>query len=91
MKTAGRRNPNRLRHIAQHPSPWRGSLEQISLDYTGWEGRKTPADAIVFFLDFPLYRTHSEKETSQGLRKNQCSRAHTFANVAPIKGPHALS
>jgi hypothetical protein len=57
MKTAGRRNPNRLGHTAQHPSPWRGSLEQISLDYMGWEGRKTLADAIVFLLDFPFYRT----------------------------------
>jgi hypothetical protein len=60
MKTAGRRNPNRLRHTAQHPSPWRGSSEQISLDYTGWEGSKTLADAIVFFLDFPFYRTSQE-------------------------------
>ncbi len=44
----------------------------------------------VFPLTSPFIG-HSEKETSQGLRKNQCSRAHTFANVAPIKGPHALS
>jgi hypothetical protein len=57
MKTASRRNPNRLRRTAQHPSPWRGSLEKISLDHVGWEVRKTLAAAIVFLLDFPLYRT----------------------------------
>src|ERR1700675_5044170 len=26
----------------------------------GWEARKTPAVAEVFFLDFPLYRTSQE-------------------------------
>jgi hypothetical protein len=26
----------------------------------GWEARKTPAEGVVFFLDFPLYRTYQE-------------------------------
>jgi len=60
MKTAGRRSPNRLGHTAQHPRPWRGSSEHLSLDLLGWEGRKTLADAIVFFLDFPFYRTYQD-------------------------------
>jgi hypothetical protein len=57
MKTAGRGNPNHWRYSAQNPRSWRGSSEQISLDRVGWEERKTLAGAIVFLLDFPLYRT----------------------------------
>jgi hypothetical protein len=57
MKTAGRGNPNHWGYSAQHPSPWPGQSEQISLDHLGWEARKTPAAGYVFFLDFPLYRT----------------------------------
>jgi hypothetical protein len=60
MKTSGRRNPNSLGYTAQHPSPWRGSSEQISLDHVGWEVRKIPAGAIVFLLDFPFYRTYRD-------------------------------
>jgi hypothetical protein len=60
MKTAGKGNPNHWGYSAQHPSPWRGSSEQISLDDVGWEARKTPAAGDVFFLDFPLYRTYQE-------------------------------
>src|ERR1700720_2251925 len=56
MKTAGRRNPNRWATAPCTPSPWRGRLEHISLDHMGWETRKTPAAAEVFFLDFPLLR-----------------------------------
>jgi hypothetical protein len=26
----------------------------------GWEARKTPAEGVVFFLDFPLYRTYQD-------------------------------
>jgi hypothetical protein len=58
MKTAGRGNPNRWATAPCTPSPWRGRSEHISLDHTGWETRKTPAAAEVFFLDFPLYRTY---------------------------------
>src|SRR5580704_8002416 len=60
MKTAGRGNPNRWSTASCTPSLWRGRSEQISLDHMGWETRKTPAVAEVFFLDFPLYRTYQD-------------------------------
>jgi hypothetical protein len=60
MKTAGRGNPNNWAYSAQHPSPWHGSSEQISLDHVGWEATKILAGAIVFLLDFPFYRTSQE-------------------------------
>src|SRR3984957_5077389 len=76
MKTAGRGNPNRWATAPCTPSPWRGRLEHISLDHMGWETRKTPAAAEVFFLDFPLYRTSQDLSkpadcdlSSYGLRK----------------------
>jgi hypothetical protein len=58
MKTAGRRNPNRWATVPNTLGLWRGRSEQLSLDHLGWEARKTPAAAEVFFLDFPLYRTY---------------------------------
>src|SRR5579859_6010705 len=60
MKTSGRGNPNLRAFSALHPRPWRGSSEHVSLDYVGWEGRKTPAAGDVFFLDFPFYRTYQD-------------------------------
>jgi hypothetical protein len=39
---------------------WRGSSAQIQLNKVGCEARKIPADAEVFFLDFPLYRTNRD-------------------------------
>jgi hypothetical protein len=57
MKTAGRGNPNNWAYSAQHPSPCRGSSEQISLDHVGWDAGRTPAAGDVLFLDVPLYRT----------------------------------
>jgi hypothetical protein len=42
----------------QQPSTWRGTSEQILLNHVGWEARKSPAVAGVFFLDFPFYRTY---------------------------------
>jgi len=56
MKTAGRENPKSLGQRVQQPSTWRGSSEQILLNHVGWEARKSPAVAGVFFLDFPFYR-----------------------------------
>jgi hypothetical protein len=66
MKTSGRGNPNSLDTSAQHSSPWCGSSEQILLDDVGWEGRKTLAGAVVFFLDFPFYRTSKELARRNG-------------------------
>ena len=43
--------------IAPQPSTWRGSSEQILLNQVGCEARKIPADAELFFLDFPFNRT----------------------------------
>jgi hypothetical protein len=43
-----------------HPSLWRGRFEPIRLIHVGWEARKAPVDAVVFFLDFPSYRTYQE-------------------------------
>ena len=43
-----------------HPSLWRGRFEPIRLIHVGWEARKPPVDAVVFFLDFPSYRTYQE-------------------------------
>ncbi|MGA8025018.1 MAG: hypothetical protein WCC18_13775, partial [Candidatus Acidiferrales bacterium] len=42
----------------QQPSTWCGRSEQILLNQVGCEARKIPADAEVFFLDFPFYRTN---------------------------------
>jgi hypothetical protein len=63
MKTAGRENPNHGVAIAPQPSTGRGRPEQILLTRVGCEGRKTPADGVVFFLDFSLYRTYQELAT----------------------------
>src|SRR6266513_941437 len=38
----------------------RGRFEPIRLIHVGWEARKAPVDAVVFFLDFPSYRTYQE-------------------------------
>src|SRR5215469_1700909 len=54
MKAAGKENPNPLGHITQHPSPWRGTSEQISLDYTGWEEEKLWPMRWCFFLTSPF-------------------------------------
>jgi hypothetical protein len=35
----------------------------ISLDQVGCEARKIPAEGVVFFLDFSLYRTNREFES----------------------------
>jgi hypothetical protein len=42
-----------LVHSVQQPSTWRGRSEYILLIGVGCEARKSPADAEVFFLDFP--------------------------------------
>ena len=60
MKTAGRENPNQGGRSAPQPSTWRGGSEQILLHQVGCEARKIPADAEVFFLDFPFYRTYRD-------------------------------
>jgi hypothetical protein len=54
MKTAGRENPNRWAKVAGHRAPGCGRSEQIQLNQVGCEARNIPADAEVFFLDFPL-------------------------------------
>ena len=66
MKIAGRGNPNNWAYSAQHPSPWRGSSEQISLDEVGCEARKIPANAEVFFLDFSFYSEAATAEVQMG-------------------------
>jgi hypothetical protein len=43
-----------------HPSLWRGRFEPIRLIHVGWEARKAPVDEVVFFPDFPSYRTYQE-------------------------------
>jgi hypothetical protein len=43
-----------------HPSLWRGRFEPIRLIHVGWEATKALVDAVVFFLDFPSYRTYQE-------------------------------
>jgi len=43
-----------------HPSLWRVRFEPITLFHVGWEARKAPVDADVFFLDFSFYRTYQE-------------------------------
>src|SRR6266481_9101799 len=43
-----------------HPSLWRGRFEPIPLIHVGWEARKAPVDAEVFFLDFSFCRTCRE-------------------------------
>ena len=53
MKTAGRENPNRG-VAGPRNRAWSGRSEQILLNQVGCEARKIPADAEVFFLDFPL-------------------------------------
>ena len=35
-------------------------VRTIRLIHVGWEARKAPVDAVVFFLDFPFYRTYQE-------------------------------
>jgi hypothetical protein len=60
MKTPARENSNPLGHTTQHPSLWRGRSEQISLDRVGWERNKILRGAMVFFLDFPFYRTSQD-------------------------------
>jgi hypothetical protein len=42
----------------KQPSTWRESSEQLLLNHVGWEARKSPAVAGVFFLDYPFYRTY---------------------------------
>jgi hypothetical protein len=54
--------------------PWRGRSKQILLNQVGWEARKSPAVAGVFFLDFPFYRTNQElagpaAEQDNGLKR----------------------
>jgi hypothetical protein len=44
-----------------HPSLWRGRFEPITLIHVGWEARKAPVDAEVFFLDFSFYKTYQEQ------------------------------
>ena len=80
MKTSGRGNPNRLGYTAQQPSSWRGRSKQILLDRVGWEARKTLAGAIVFFLDFPFYRTFQDlaMRISDNREANLISRANAF-------------
>jgi hypothetical protein len=46
--------------IAPEPSTWCGRSEQIQLNQVGCEARKIPADAELFFLDFPFYRTNRD-------------------------------
>jgi hypothetical protein len=62
MKTVGKK-PKSLGHCALHTESMGGRSEPISLDQVGWEARKTPAAAEVFFLDFPLYRTYQDLAT----------------------------
>jgi hypothetical protein len=50
--------------MAPQPTTWRGRSEQIQLNQVGSEARKIPADAELFFLDFPFYRTYQELATS---------------------------
>jgi hypothetical protein len=52
------RKPEPLCNRTQQPRPWGGGPEQILLNQPGCEARKIPADAVVFFLDFNLYRTY---------------------------------
>src|SRR5277367_2083889 len=60
MKTADRENPNRLPKVSSNRAHGAARSEQILLHHVGCEARKTPADAGVFFLDFPFYRTNQE-------------------------------
>ena len=60
MKNRWKKNPKSLGHSVQQPSTWCGRSEQILLNQVGWEARKVPASAGVFFLDFPFYRTYQE-------------------------------
>jgi hypothetical protein len=57
------RKPQSLWQHVQQPSTSRGSSEQILLNHVGWEARKSPAVAGVFFLDFPFYRTNQDLGT----------------------------
>src|ERR1700720_2860677 len=45
---------------SRQPSTWCGRSEQIQLNQVGCEARKASADAELFFLDFPFYRTNRE-------------------------------
>jgi hypothetical protein len=86
MKTAGRGNPNNWAYSTQHPSPWRGSSEQISLDHVGWEGRKILAGAIVFLLDFPLYRTSQDLSgLDETVRSGNNFRADDFSGLLGLR------
>ncbi len=54
MKTAGRGTQTRYATVRSEPSTWSGRLEQILLNYPGWETRNNPAAGEVFFLTSPL-------------------------------------
>jgi hypothetical protein len=82
MKTAGRRNPNRWATVPCTPSQWRGRSEPISLDHLGWEARKTPAVAGVFFLDFPLYRTY--RDLGRTIQQKLLNRLRRASTASPL-------
>jgi hypothetical protein len=81
------RKPKPLNHSAQQPSPWRVSSEQISLDQEGCEARKTPAEGVVFFLDFSRFRNYrdvADLQSSSSLVTREFSKkfpAHRRANL----------
>jgi hypothetical protein len=54
MKTAGRGTQNRYATVRSKASTWSARLEQILLNYPGWETRKNPAVGEAFFLTSPF-------------------------------------
>jgi hypothetical protein len=60
MKTAGKENPQPLRHYTAANRTAGAEARCISAQSGGLESKKTSGHGEVFFLDFPLYRTYRD-------------------------------